>query len=71
MDGAPKKDFETLPTLEPESHDLSVTVQVQRDENYDHLHKALSELTPEHRQAIAERSGRWRDGRAQTCGGRG
>lgn len=53
MEGAPKKDFEALPTLEPESHDLSVTVQVQRDENYDHLHKALSELTPEHRQAIA------------------
>src|SRR4030095_8313608 len=53
MESTSKQDFEAMPTLEPESRDLSVTVQVQRDENYEHLHRALSELTPEHRQAIA------------------
>ena len=53
MEAAPTGDFEVLPTLEPESKDLSVTMQVQRDENYEHLRRALAELTPEHRQAIA------------------
>jgi RNA polymerase sigma-70 factor, ECF subfamily len=53
MEVAPTGDVEAMPTLEPESKDLSVTMQVQRDENYEHLRKALAELTPEHRQAIA------------------
>ena len=53
METPPSKDFEALPTLEPESRDLSVTMQVQRDENYEHLRRALDALSPEHRQAIA------------------
>lgn len=53
MESTSTQDFEAMPTLEPESRDLSVTMRVQRDENYEHLHKALAELTPEHRQAIA------------------
>lgn len=53
MESTSTQDFEAMPTLEPESRDLSVTMSVQRDENYEHLHRALSELTPEHRQAIA------------------
>ena len=38
--------------LEPASPDLSVTVQVTRGENYEHLRNALKELSAEHRQAI-------------------
>ena len=53
MEAPASKDFEAMPTLEPESRDLSVTMQVQRDENYEHLRRALDSLTPEHRQAIA------------------
>jgi RNA polymerase sigma-70 factor, ECF subfamily len=53
MESKSTQDFEAMPTLEPESRDLSVTMKVQRDENYEHLHRALNELTPEHRQAIA------------------
>jgi RNA polymerase sigma-70 factor (ECF subfamily) len=52
MDSAPDSEAESMPTLEPQSQDLSVTMQVQRVENYDHLRKALVELSPEHRQAI-------------------
>jgi len=39
-------------TMEPQSDDLSVTMQVSRDENVKVLRHALSDLTPEHRQAI-------------------
>jgi RNA polymerase sigma-70 factor (ECF subfamily) len=53
MESKASDDFDAFPTLEPASHDLSVTMKVQRDENFEHLHRALSELTPEHRQAIA------------------
>ncbi len=53
MEAPPSGDLEAMPRLEPESQDLSVTMQVQRDENYEHLRKALAELTPEHRRAIA------------------
>ena len=53
MDAAPESEPESMPSLEPQSTDLSVTMQVQRDENYEHLRHALAELTPEHRQAIA------------------
>ena len=38
--------------MELEAHDLSVTRQVQRDERFDILRKALSELSPEYREAI-------------------
>src|SRR5262245_43124643 len=53
MEAPPSGELEAMPRLEPESQDLSVTMQVQRDENYEHLRKALAELTPEHRRAIA------------------
>jgi RNA polymerase sigma-70 factor (ECF subfamily) len=53
MDAAPETEPESMPALEPQSTDLSVTMQVQRVENYDHLRKALAELSPEHREAIA------------------
>lgn len=39
-------------TAEPESQDLSVTMQVTRDENRTALRNALAELSDEHRQAI-------------------
>ena len=38
--------------MEPEAPDLSVTRQVQRDERFDILRKALVQLSPEYRQAI-------------------
>jgi RNA polymerase sigma factor (sigma-70 family) len=53
MQGTIKRNDEELPPLDPPSGDLSVTMQVQRTENYEHLRKALAELSPEHRQAIA------------------
>ena len=53
MQGSSVRDAESLPPIDPPSGDLSVTVQVQRAESYEHLRKALSELSPEHRQAIA------------------
>lgn len=49
---APAQESDSVFILEPPSPDLSVTMQVQRGENYDHLRKALEELSPEHRQAI-------------------
>jgi RNA polymerase sigma-70 factor (ECF subfamily) len=49
---APANAESSMPSLEPPSHDLSVTMQVQRVENYAHLRKALAELSDEHRQAI-------------------
>lgn len=39
-------------TLEPEAPDLSVTMQVQRDENFLLLRRALQELSDDHRRAI-------------------
>ena len=49
---SPASDESSMPALDPPSPDLSVTMQVQRDENYDHLRRALAELSPEHREAI-------------------
>ena len=43
---------DTSHAVEPPSRDLSVTMQVARVENLEHLRHALEELTPEHRQAI-------------------
>ena len=46
----PERDF--APKTEPQSSDLSVTRQVQRDERFSMLRDSLSELSPEYRQAI-------------------
>jgi RNA polymerase sigma-70 factor (ECF subfamily) len=52
IEGVPTGGAEAMPTVEPPSPDLSVTMQVTRGESYSHLRKALEELSPEHRQAI-------------------
>jgi RNA polymerase sigma-70 factor (ECF subfamily) len=52
MDAPASAEPQSMPSLEPPSHDLSVTMQVERVENYAHLRKALAELSDEHRQAI-------------------
>jgi RNA polymerase sigma factor (sigma-70 family) len=52
MEGTPDPQADPMPTIEPPSQDLSVTVQVSRGESYQHLRAALEELSPEHRQAI-------------------
>ena len=41
-----------LPGMDPPSPDLSVTMQVQREEAFGHLRRALGELSREHREAI-------------------
>ena len=43
---------DTATTVEPEAQDLSVTMQVQRDESFDLLRRALEDLSPDHRRAI-------------------
>ena len=40
------------PGMDPASHDLSVTMQVQREEAFGQLRHALRELSSEHREAI-------------------
>src|SRR5262245_31909058 len=40
------------PGMDPASHDLSVTMHVQREEAFGHLRNALGELSNEHREAI-------------------
>jgi RNA polymerase sigma-70 factor (ECF subfamily) len=52
IDAPPSSEPQSMPGIEPPSTDLSVTMQVQRVENYAHLRKALTELSDEHRQAI-------------------
>jgi RNA polymerase sigma-70 factor (ECF subfamily) len=52
MEGAPDPQADPMPTIEPPSKDLSVTMQVSRGESYQHLRAALEDLSPEHRQAI-------------------
>ena len=61
-------------TFEPPADDLTVTMQVTRDENYDLLREALSQLSPDHRQAITlvffqglplREAGRLMDGRSE------
>ncbi len=52
MDAPMPGDSEGTRSSEPESTDLSVTMQVTRDESFGVLRTALEELTPEHRQAI-------------------
>ncbi len=52
MEAPAAADGDPMPSYEPSSQDLSVTTQVQRGEDYEHLRLALAELSPEHRQAI-------------------
>jgi RNA polymerase sigma-70 factor (ECF subfamily) len=52
MEGPRDPEADAMPTIEPPSQDLSVTMQVSRGESYTHLRAALEELSPEHRQAI-------------------
>src|SRR5262249_46616084 len=52
MQPTPDSETESLPTIEPPSPDLSVTMQVARGESFEYLRKAIEELSPEHRQAI-------------------
>ena len=52
IDTGPDASGEKPRTSEPESQDLSVTMQVSRGENLSVLRTAIEELSPEHRQAI-------------------
>jgi len=52
LESAPSSAGDEGMSYDPPAKDLSVTMQVQRVENYEHLKKALEELSPEHRQAI-------------------
>ncbi|MCE9593858.1 MAG: RNA polymerase sigma factor [Planctomycetes bacterium] len=52
LEGPVDSTRDTPSRIEPPSHDLSVTRQVQRDESFQLLRKAVEELSPEHRQAI-------------------
>ena len=52
LEVSPDGDPGVTQTMEPPSRDLSVTMQVARHENLQHLKAALDELSPEHRQAI-------------------
>jgi RNA polymerase sigma-70 factor (subfamily 1) len=52
LDGPIDPNKDTPTRMEPPSHDLSVTRQVQRDESFQLLRKAVEQLSPEHRQAI-------------------
>jgi len=52
MDRAPSADPEQMPAMEPPSPDLTVTMRVARDENFDLLREALGELSEDHRKAI-------------------
>jgi RNA polymerase sigma-70 factor, ECF subfamily len=52
LSGSAAPGHEPMPVMDPASHDLSVTMQVQREEAFGHLRRALGELSTEHRQAI-------------------
>ncbi|MCK6445224.1 MAG: RNA polymerase sigma factor [Planctomycetes bacterium] len=52
LEGPIDPERDTPTTIEPPSHDLSVTRQVQRDESFELLRQAVEQLSPEHRQAI-------------------
>lgn len=52
LSGTPQPGGDPTPGMDPASHDLSVTVQVQREEAFGHLRRALEELSTEHREAI-------------------
>jgi len=74
MERAPRADTERLPAIEPPSPDLTVTMQVTRDESFDLLRDALGELSEDHRKAITlaffqgmtlREAGRHMDGRSE------
>lgn len=52
LEGQAGPEQETPRQIEPPSHDLSVTRQVQRGESFQLLRQAIEQLSPEHRQAI-------------------
>jgi len=52
LSGTPQPGGDPTPGMDPASHDLSVTVQVQREEAFGQLRRALEELSSEHREAI-------------------
>ena len=52
LSGSTPPGADPLPGMDPPSPDLSVTVQVQREEAFGHLRRALGELSREHREAI-------------------
>jgi RNA polymerase sigma-70 factor (ECF subfamily) len=52
LSGSTAPGADPLPGMDPPSTDLSVTVQVQREEAFGHLRRALGELSREHREAI-------------------
>ena len=52
MEISPDGGASELGFFEPPTDDLTVTVQVQRGEDYDLVRQALTELTPDHRKAI-------------------
>jgi RNA polymerase sigma-70 factor (ECF subfamily) len=52
LSGTAQPGKEPTPGMDPASHDLSVTMQVQREEAFGHLRHALEELSSEHREAI-------------------
>jgi RNA polymerase sigma-70 factor (ECF subfamily) len=52
LSGTPQPGGDPTPGMDPASHDLSVTMQVQREEAFGHLRRALEELSTEHREAI-------------------
>ena len=52
LSGSTPAGVDPLPGMDPPSTDLSVTVQVQREEAFGHLRRALGELSKEHREAI-------------------
>jgi RNA polymerase sigma-70 factor (subfamily 1) len=52
LEGKADPESDTPNRIEPPSHDLSVTRQVQRHESFQLLREAVEQLSPEHRQAI-------------------
>ncbi|MDP6410854.1 MAG: sigma-70 family RNA polymerase sigma factor [Planctomycetota bacterium] len=52
MDATPTNTGEVRSPFELPSADLTITSQVTRGENYDMLHQALAQLSPDHRAAI-------------------
>lgn len=52
LSGPATSGAEPAPAMDPQSPDLSVTMQVQREEAFGHLRNALRELSQEHREAI-------------------
>ena len=52
LSGPAQAGADPSPGIDPASPDLSVTMQVQREEAFGHLRRALGELSREHREAI-------------------